>query len=206
MKGNIIALIGPSGVGKNYLKSAIKKKFPEIKELTVLTTRPTRESDGIDRRAGLEEDYFLKEVKSGRIIAAHQPFADLGYWYGFSKEQIDYLLSKEETILTEVHVDNAEFFRKKYADKIVMIGVTAALDYLDKNIQERGSEAESERLIRLQKAENENSIIKDLCSNKIVDKIFEASWENRETLAGSVISEIETLFRKPVFEEMKAFK
>lgn len=206
MKGNIVALTGPSGVGKNYIKSLITKKFPKIKELTVFTTRPRRESDGIDRMAGLDKEYFLNKVKSGEIIAAHQPFSNLDYWYGFSREQIDSLLKENENILTEIHIDNVEFFKKEYSGKIFMIGITAAQEYLDKNIQERGSESESERLVRLETAENENRVISELYSNGMVDRVFEANWENRETLAGAIISEIEVIFKKPLFEEMKKFR
>jgi guanylate kinase len=206
MKGTIIALVGPSGVGKNYLKSSIKKKFPGVVELTVFTTRPSRESDGVDRKAGLDLEYFMSRVESGEIIAAHQPFAELDYWYGFSKEQIDDLLDKDDIILTEIHIDNVDFFRKEYGDKVFMIGITAALDYLDKNIQERGSEQALERSIRLDKAESENSAVRDFYANHAVDKVFEANWENRDTLASSVIAEIEVVFKKPIFEEMKKFK
>jgi guanylate kinase len=60
MSAKIIALVGPSGVGKNFVKEAIKKKYPELKELTVYTTRKRRESDGIDRKTDIDVNDFLQ--------------------------------------------------------------------------------------------------------------------------------------------------
>ncbi|MEA2065207.1 MAG: hypothetical protein U9O66_02840 [Patescibacteria group bacterium] len=86
MSGKIIALVGPSGVGKNFAKQAIKNQFPELSELTVFTTRARRSSDGLDRKTDISVDNFLKMKKERKIIVAHQPFGPDSDWYGFSKE------------------------------------------------------------------------------------------------------------------------
>lgn len=206
MAGKILALVGPSGVGKNYLKSAIYKDFPEIKELTVFTTRPRRKSDGIDRVAGLEKQYLFDMAEKGEMVAVHKPFSDLDYWYGFSKKQITELLSQNKNILTEIHVDNVEFFKKKYSREIFIIGITALTDYLDKNIQSRGSENESDRIARLKMAEKENAEIKKLYSDKFIDRIFEANWENRDNLFEAVIAEVRGFIEKRESNELKKLR
>ena len=58
-KGEMIGIIGPSGVGKGFVKKAILTAFPgRLIEPIVVTTRPKRSDDGPDRLAGISEEEF----------------------------------------------------------------------------------------------------------------------------------------------------
>lgn len=203
MSGKIIALVGPSGVGKNFAKQAIKNQFPELSELTVFTTRARRSSDGLDRKTDISVDDFLKMQKEEKIIAPHQPFGSDGDWYGFSKEQIDELLEKERQILTEIHPDNVSLFKKLYGSRVFTIALTAETEYLEYNLKLRDSEKNIDRKIRLNKAMDEIKKIKELKRGGLIDKIVEVNWDNRDELAELIASEVEQKLRLPVEKEYK---
>lgn len=190
MPGKIIALIGPSGVGKNFTKQAIKNKFPELSELTIYTTRSKRPLDGLDRRTGISIDDFLKMKSEKKFIGAHQPFGIKGDWYGFSKEQIDELLENEKQILTEIYVDNVSLFKKLYGDKVYLLAIIAKNEYLKHNLRLRNSEKGIDEPVRLQSATREIKIIKEMCEKKIINKIINVDWNNRNELTELVINEI----------------
>ena len=66
---NIIAIYGESGVGKDYIKKQILKKFPELHNIISTTTRPKRENEiqDIDYHfCSLEE--YTEELLNGNLI------------------------------------------------------------------------------------------------------------------------------------------
>lgn len=190
MSGKIIALVGPSGVGKNFAKQAIKDKFPQLLELTVYTTRAKRSSDGLDRKADIPVSDFLKMEQEGEIIAAHQPFGPEGDWYGFSRKQIDEMLDNNNLILTEIHPDNILLFKKLYSDKIFTVALTAEKDYLEHNLRLRGSGKDIDREVRLNKAFDETTTIQKMWKEKLIDRVIEVGWDNRENLSEIVVNEV----------------
>jgi len=123
--GYIIALSGPSGIGKGFVKDAIRRRYPGMPELTVVTTRARRPSDGIDRETDVPADVFLKQRNEGEIILAHQPFGEQHDWYGFRKSQIDNGLMRGECILTEIHPDNIGPFHEIYPSSLFVFGFIA---------------------------------------------------------------------------------
>lgn len=190
MSGKIIALVGPSGVGKNFAKQAIKDRFPQLVELTVYTTRNKRPSDGLDRKADILVGDFLRMEQKGEIIAAHQPFGSEGGWYGFFRKQIDEMLDNNNLILTEIHPDNILLFKELYGDKIFTIALTAEKDYLEHNLRSRGSEKDIDREVRLDRAFDEIKTIQEMWKEKLIDRVIEVGWDNRENLSEIVVNEV----------------
>jgi len=201
MSGKIIALVGPSGVGKNFAKQAIKDKFPQLVELTVYTTRPKRSSDGLDRKANIPIDNFLIMKQKGEIIAAHQPFGPEGDWYGFFRNQIEEMLDNNNLILTEIHPDNIPLFKELYGDKVFTVALTAEKDYLEHNLKSRGSEKNIDREARLNKAFDEITTIQKMWKEKLIDKIIDVGWNNRDNLAKIMVNEVSREIDPPIERE-----
>jgi len=190
MSGKIIALVGPSGVGKNFAKQAIKDRFPQLVELTVYTTRNKRPSDGLDRKGDIPSGDFLRMKQKREIIAAHQPFGSEGDWYGFSRKQIDEMLDNNNLILTEIHPDNILLFKELYGDKVFTIALTAKKDYLEHNLRSRGSEKDIDREVRLDRAFDEIKTIQEMRKEKLIDRVIEVGWDNRENLSEIAVNEV----------------
>ena len=193
MPGKIIALTGPSGVGKDYTKKVLKKRFPRFLELTVLTTRKRRPSDGKDRKTNISQSLFLKMKTDKEIIAAHQPFGAKGDWYGFSKKEVDKLFNSNKTILTEVHPDNIITFKKLYKDKISIIALIAEKEYLENNLKLRESEKKYNLIVRITTARKEIAKIKKLNKKSLIDSVIELNRENRNNLSEIIIKEVKRL-------------
>ncbi len=203
MPGKIIALVGPSGVGKNYAKQAIKKQFPLLLELTVYTTRPKRPSDGLDRKTDIATEDFLKMKKDSQLIATHQPFGTQGDWYGFSQKQIDEMLINNKIILTEIHPDNIPLFKKLYSDQVFIIALIAKNEYLKYNLKLRNSEKETDKTLRLNRAAQEIESIRKMQKEKLINSLLEINWNNRDKLSELVVNEVMQEIRPLIEQENK---
>lgn len=89
IKAQVIALIGPSGSGKDYIYRKLKRKMPWANFLVSTTTRPIRqgEVDGVDYHFVSNEQF-----NNLPIIAPSQFFVNgSGIWkYGLSLGDIDW--------------------------------------------------------------------------------------------------------------------
>lgn len=183
----IVGLVGPSAVGKGFSKDAIKTNFPDVfDEPVVVTTRPKRLTDGVDRRAGIPVDEFLSMRDSGVVIFAHQPFGEGTDWYGFNRESLDF---NTKSLLTEVHTDNVIPFKERFGDKIQLIALVADNDYLEKNIRARVTEEECEIQLRLKMAISEVEKIRELQSRDFIDYVIEVGGKNRARL-GQIVTNL----------------
>ncbi len=194
MKGLIIALVGPSGVGKGYAKNIIRKNFPDIKELFVYTTRKKRECDLKDRKFLSLATFLLKKSRN-EIIGAHKPFGDNSDWYGFSKKQINGYLNKKEIIITELHLDNIILFKKLFKNRLYLISLVASLDYLKYNLKLRNSENRNIIAKRLDCARKEISLLYSYYNESLINRIFELNFDNRDDLEKNINTEIYNLIK-----------
>jgi guanylate kinase len=187
-KGLIIGLTGPSGVGKGIAKKCIREAFPELVELTVVTTRKKRVTDGLDRETEVPVGLFLEGMSNGEIIFSHQPFGNEGDWYGFRRSQTLSYLSQGKHILTEIHVDNLQGFKKEYGESLFLIGLVSNTDYLKFNLDDRDSETPHERNIRLQAAISETERIRQLAKEGFFYALVEMDFNSRNNLEAISIS------------------
>ncbi len=173
----IIGLVGPSGVGKEYIKTLIKQNFSELfSEPIIATTRPKRINESLNRFSGLPIQEFQVMVSREEIIFSHQPFGSDGNWYGFIKSS---LFNNSQHILTEVHIDNVVPFKQKYGQKIKLIGLIASEQYLYSNLRARGTETQSDIIMRLLFAQREICLIRIFHSQLIIDDLILLDQQKR---------------------------
>lgn len=80
----LLALCGPTCIGKTYAKEAILRHRPEIKELRWYTTKPLDPDERVGRH--LTEEQFQRNMMSGELVLIED--RDDGYSYAFSKRDI----------------------------------------------------------------------------------------------------------------------
>ena len=181
----IIGLVGPSGVGKGFIKQFLLEKYSDsFVEPVVVTTRPTRPTDGKDRLAGISQAKFRNMVDSKEVIMAHQPFGSQGDWYGFLAKS---LASESTHVLTEVHIDNVINFRLLFAQSLYLIGLVGNSEYLGLNLDSRGTETAEDRRVRVESGIGESDEIKRLLDRGLVDEIVEVNSDNRDRLTNIVV-------------------
>lgn len=179
----IFGFVGPSGVGKGFIKKVIQESLPEtFSEPIVATTRSKRSSDGLDRLPGLPHEQFLDMVSRGQILFPHQPFGESTDWYGFVASSF----SGEKPIVIEVHVDNVKLFGEKFDDRRVLIALVAELEYLASNMEQRG-DTSHEIEERLTTATDEIEKIHLLHQEGLINYVIAVNSDNRDTFAGLVL-------------------
>ena len=95
----IIALSGPSGIGKGYLKNGFKTKYPTAREIVWITTRPLRKDEiGITNRKQVTQNDF----KQMDLVLKQENFGNL---YGVKRTD---LTQTNGLWLTELHPDNVK--------------------------------------------------------------------------------------------------
>lgn len=80
----LLALCGPTCIGKTYAKKAILRHRPEVKELRWYTTKPLDADEQVGRH--LTEEQFQRNLDFGQLVLVEE--RDDGYSYGFSKRDI----------------------------------------------------------------------------------------------------------------------
>jgi len=96
----IIALSGPSGIGKGFIGERLLQFYPHIQELAWFTTRPLRTNEQGGNRIHVSLPEFNRMVGFGELVLVQDLF---GHRYGLRKED---LLPGLDTKLTELHPDN----------------------------------------------------------------------------------------------------
>jgi guanylate kinase len=192
-QGILIGLVGPSGVGKGFIKDYLKTKYPDFVELTVVTTRGRRETDGVDRETDVPIGVFFQRSDQGEIVFAHQPFGVDGDWYGFQQEQIRSHLEMGYKILTEVHADNAAKFHSKFQSQVALFGLVSNQEYLELNLNNRHTESTEDQQTRLQFALQEMTKIHELHDAGVIAELVTVSSENKIQVPDVVCKKVEAV-------------
>ncbi len=182
----IIALSGPSGIGKGYVKDVLLKRYPFIKEIAWITTRQLRLGETNSNRVSVSKEYFNQLVNMGKITLVQDIY---GHGYGVSYS--DLMPCDDYIRITELHPDNI-LRALDINPHIIIIGlipVDQAFLY-ERLAVKRNTETAEEIAIRLQNANHE---IKKLISCKAFCKsIITISQGTEKSVPDSVDSIIST--------------
>lgn len=191
VRSSVVALCGPSGVGKGYTKNRLLAQFSGMyAEPVVVTTRPVRADDigAAGRRAGVPDAEYQKLVSSGAIILDHRPFREpTTPRYGFDAEST----FQPKPLLTEVHSTIIEDFSKIFADRrVFVVGFLAAKEMLRENVNLRDdSTNDIDTRIRMGQLEQEE--ILQAYDNGLITRLYGINELNRDTQQKSAIDEIQ---------------
>lgn len=171
--GQLITIIGPSGVGKDTIMQALKKQCPEVCLAKRVITRP-QNAGGEDFIGVSKEEFVMRKAEGDFVLnwSAHE------LEYGIPKE-IEGQLSDGKTVLFNGSRAALPTFELKYPDiKVVMI--LATHETLSKRLAARGRETTLEVQNRLKRAnykvpegKNISTILNDGELQQAVDQLKE---------------------------------
>ena len=105
--GYLLALTGPSGVGKSTVSRVLLRMFSDyIEAVPILTTRQRRESDDAEVRC-VSKRVFSQLRREGEVIAmTHDPQDAESEWYGYRAGDIVKIWGKGKlpVVVTETHL------------------------------------------------------------------------------------------------------
>ena len=180
----LIALSGPSGIGKGFIKSAVLTRYPSLTELPWLTTRPLRiGEDREGNRIIIIPSRFDQLVSRERVVLVQELY---GHRYAVLKK---HLLDASRPRLTEIHPGNAHEVVRIRPD-IHLVGFTTNdFELLRERLTKRGDANVDERMLV---AQAEMAQLMDL--QHLYHTVFPVSKKTEETLCSDVLRLIDTLF------------
>ena len=188
MKFAVLALSGPSGVGKGHLKRLLVESLPNVAALPFASTRRPRASDGDDLISGLELDAFEAHVAAGRIDLPSNPYGS--EWYGIWKPALDLARQAEMLVVTEVHPSQVPAWRSSSLKPLSVVGLVASDIYLKSNLLLRG-DADWQR--RLAAANRERLALAAYAAQGELDDLLHIESRDEEVWAELIARVLRTL-------------
>ncbi len=152
MKNVLMAISGPSGVGKGTI---VKKLLAERKDIALsisCTTREPRKGEKDGREYFfLTREEFLKKAKEGEFLEYDEHFGNL---YGTPKSFVKERL-KEKSVLLEIDVVGALNAKREFPDCVLVMIAPPSEEELKKRLSGRNSETEAEIRTRLERLDFE---------------------------------------------------
>lgn len=149
-KGLVIALSGPSGVGKGSVISKVREIAPRIKHSVSVTTRAPREdeNDGIDYYFRTNEQ-FEKMIADNEILE-YDIYCD--FYYGTLCAPLFESVERGEDIIMDITVPGSLAVMKRFPDAVSIFLLPPSFHELERRLVARGTESEETRIKRLEKA------------------------------------------------------
>lgn len=177
MKGLLVILTGPSGSGKDTIRTELFKKYPQAIRVVTITTRAPREGEinGINYYF-VDQETFQKMQEEGRFL---ETVEYSGNFYGTTKQALEEVLDGKTAFwvmdvsgASKVKAVIKSFFDPDKAgqllDKMFIIYLDTPNNHLIERLTKRGDSPESIRKRLIQDAQARN--LKDQFENIVENK------------------------------------
>ena len=149
MKHVLLAVSGPSGVGKGTMVKTIINRRADVVESVSCTTRPPREGEVHGKHYFfLSREEFERRIAEDDFLEYNEHF---GNYYGTPKSFVKEAL-KDKSVIMEIEVVGELNAKKTFPECLLVMVVPPSVDELKKRLKGRGSETEEQiekRLARM---------------------------------------------------------
>lgn len=182
MKGQLLILSGPSGVGKDTVLDAWAQRNPRVKRVVACTTREPRngERDGIDYTF-LTREEFEKRIEAGQFLEHKEVHGNL---YGTPLECVDHLLQQGKIVLLKIDVQGALAVMAARSDAYSVFLMPPDLTELERRLRGRAQDSDEAILKRLKNAEGEMDLAKHYHMTVVNGDVEEAVAQLEALVAG----------------------
>lgn len=167
MKGKLVLIVGPSGVGKGTVIKAIRDKHPEFVYPVSCTTRVPRpgEKEGVVYHYITRAD-FEAGIQEGRFLEYALVHSD--NYYGTMKQPIISALKAEKTVVREIDIQGFQEIRKQLSKENLVSIFLYVRDWetLKRRIVKRNPENEHAMEMRRKSFEREMAL-RHLCDYQV---------------------------------------
>jgi len=153
MKGKLVILSGPSGVGKDTVIQEWQKRCPNVIRVITYTTRPPREmeTDGINYHFVAESE-FRKLIEENLLLEWKKVH---GHWYGSPIREVDSALAEGRIVVLKIDVQGAIEVMRKRKNAISIFLLPPSMEELVRRLKERKQDKEEDIKRRIQDAKGE---------------------------------------------------
>lgn len=181
IRGRLIVISGPSGVGKGTLVGQILARVPGIFLSISATTRPPRagEVNGANYYF-ISREEFSRKIEAGMFLEWANIYGDL---YGTPREPIEQALSQGYQVVLEIDVQGAEQIRANLGAKALYVFIMPpSAEELARRLDGRKTESNEERKKRLEVADAEMALADRFDCVIINDDLDTATEELRKII------------------------
>jgi guanylate kinase len=184
MEGKLIIFSAPSGAGKTTIVHRLLKSGLPLEFSVSACTRERREgeTDGLDYYFISIKD-FKDKIRNNEFVEWEEVYT--GHFYGTLKSEIRRIWDANMSVVFDVDVKGGLNLKKQFGKSALAIFVmTPSLEELEQRLKKRGTDSESEILLRIKKAKKEIGFAKDFDFVLINDNLEKAVKEAIETVSG----------------------
>ena len=139
MKGKVVVISGPSGVGKGTVHQKLINEYGGYELSVSVTTRPPREGE----KEGV--DYFYRTKEQFDELVRQDAFVEYasryGNCYGTLKSEAERITSNHHHMVLDIEYDGALNIKRIYPDAVMIFLLPPSLAVLRERILGRGSES-----------------------------------------------------------------
>jgi guanylate kinase len=154
IKGELIVISGPSGVGKGTICEALAKQDARIRMSVSATTRSPRPGEVNGRHY-----FFVSRAEFERMIEADELLEYMDVfgmnYYGTPKKYVDEALAEGFDVILEIDVNGAMNVKKKRPDATLIFIAPPSMKALRARLEKRGTETREQIERRYAKARDE---------------------------------------------------
>jgi guanylate kinase len=153
VRGLLVVIAGPSGVGKGTVHTRVRAALPDSVLSVSATTRPARahEREGVDYRF-VDRASFEGMVARGDLLEWAE-YAE--HLYGTPRAPIEAAVADGRIVVLDIEVQGALQVRDQDPDALLVFLSPPSFDELERRLRSRGTEQEADLARRLEIAHRE---------------------------------------------------
>ena len=153
LRGKLIVLTGPSGVGKGTLVQILLQRHPEIYLSISATTRAPRPGETYGEHYYFVSRTDFEKMISDRHLLEWAEFA--GNYYGTPRLPVEQQIAEGKTVLLEVELDGANQISTSCPDALRIFILPPSFSALEQRLRDRATDSNSAINSRLKRAQIE---------------------------------------------------
>ena len=151
-KGVVIALSGPSGVGKGTVITKVREIAPQLRHSVSITTRPPRagEVEGVDYY--FTTNAHFEEMLAGGEILEHDIYCD--HYYGTPKAPLIKCIEQGLDVIMDITVPGSIAVMERFPEAVSVFLLPPSFQELKRRLSCRGTET-----LEIQEKRLENAVL-----------------------------------------------
>ncbi len=186
-RGQLVILVGPSGVGKGTIVSWITEHDSRFVVSVSATTRPPRagEVEGI-HYFFVSDPHFDRLVRGGELLEWASVHGV--HRYGTPRDAVEAQMDAGLNVILEIDIQGARQVKRSMRSAISIFVAPPSFEELERRLAHRGTESDVERAVRLATAQSELAAAGE-CDHLVVNERVDVA---AQTIVDLVIASTST--------------